>query len=80
MDDLQYIADIENVEIAAEPVQRHNHFQMMDAFDVLNERQFVKIFRLTKNLCRILIETLSPYMRPQRRTTDLRITTRVCKK
>ncbi|XP_030747108.1 uncharacterized protein LOC115890741 [Sitophilus oryzae] len=47
-----------------------------NAFIKLNERQFIKIFRLSKDLCRVFIQLLESYMRPQRRETDLDVQSR----
>lgn len=77
MDDLQYIANLEDLEQADEPIHRHNRFQRIDPFNTLSEHQFLQTFRFTKELCRFLINILTPVMRPQRRQTDLSITTRV---
>lgn len=77
MDDLQYIANIENLENAENHIQRNNRFNNVDPFEVLNENEFIQIFRMSKELCRFLIETVEPFMRPQRRATDLSVTTRV---
>ncbi|KAG5896588.1 hypothetical protein JTB14_024398 [Gonioctena quinquepunctata] len=77
MDDLQYIAAIEDLEIAEQPVERHNRFENLSPFEILNEDQFLQTFRLTKELCRFVIDTLTPFMRPQRRATDLSIRIRV---
>ncbi|KAG5866888.1 hypothetical protein JTB14_037489 [Gonioctena quinquepunctata] len=77
MDDLQYIANLENVELADEAINQYNRFDPIDPFDTLSEYQFMHTFRLTKELCRFLIDTSTPFMRSQRRPTDLSITTRV---
>ncbi|KAJ8943560.1 hypothetical protein NQ314_009707 [Rhamnusium bicolor] len=73
MDDLQYIANIAENDIE----QRHNRFNYVDPFEVLSEQEFIKIFRMSKELCRFLVETLEPFMKPPRRATDLSRTTRV---
>ncbi|KAK5643411.1 hypothetical protein RI129_007256 [Pyrocoelia pectoralis] len=41
------------------------------------EHQFIQIFRLSKDVCRYLIELVRPFMTPQRRATDLSVTVRV---
>lgn len=40
MDDIQYIADIENLEIADEPVQRRNRVENLNPFESLSDHQF----------------------------------------
>lgn len=77
MDDLQFIAHLENLENADVQINRHNRFENIDPFETLSEHQFLQLFRLTKRLCRYLIETLTPFLRPQRRPTDLSVTTKV---
>ena len=77
MDDLQYIANMEN-QMAAIQLGPYHRFDNIDAFDVLSERDFTQLFRLSKELCRFLIQTVEPHnMRPQRRNTDLSTATRV---
>lgn len=77
MDDLQCIANMENQEIAEIQLGPYHRFDNTDAFDVLSEREFTQLFRLSKELCRFLIQTVEPHMRPQRRNTDLSTATRV---
>jgi hypothetical protein len=78
MDELMNIPLPENLEVAEidnenfrVPRAPHNPFLG------LSEANFIKNFRLSKNLCMFLIETLEPFMRPKRRATDLDIQTRV---
>jgi hypothetical protein len=78
MDELMNIPLLENLEGAEidnenfrVPRAPHNPFLG------LSEANFIKDFRLSKNLCMFLIETLEPFMRPKRRATDLDIQTRV---
>lgn len=77
MDDLQYVALVENLEMLDRPMQHRNRFENIDPFEILSENQFLATFRLSKDLCRFLIDTVAPFMRPQRRATDLSVTTRV---
>lgn len=78
MDDLQQIANIENLENVEEAqFQRNNRFEMIDPFEVLSEHHFTQYFRLSKELCRYLVNIVEPFMRPQKRTTDLNVETRV---
>jgi hypothetical protein len=76
MDELMNIPLLENLEVAEidnenfrVPRAPHNPFLE------LSEANFIKNFRLSKNL--FLIETLEPFMRLKRRATDLDIQTRV---
>ncbi|KAG5882868.1 hypothetical protein JTB14_034588 [Gonioctena quinquepunctata] len=73
MDDLQYIAAIEDPEIAEQPVESHNRFGNLNPFEILNEHQFLQTFRVTKKLCTSVMDTLTPFTIPQRRATDLSI-------
>lgn len=77
MDDIPLIINIEELENQENARQRHHRFEQEDPFEVLNEVEFIQIFRLSKGLCHFLIESLEPYMRPQRRNTDLSISIRV---
>lgn len=45
----------------------------------LSEKQFVKLFRLSKELVRFLINRISDYIVPSQRPQDLDITTKVSK-
>jgi hypothetical protein len=64
------VAEIDNENFRV-PRAPHNPFLG------LSEANFIKNFRLSKNLCMFLIETLERFMRPKRRATDLDIQTRV---
>lgn len=77
MDELQFVGIVENLEIANEPIQRRNKFENVDPFLILSEYQFLQTFRVSKELCRFIIATLTPFMRPQRRRNDLSIPVRV---
>lgn len=48
-----------------------------DPFVELNNKQFLKIFRVTKELCNFIIQLCEPFMQPRRRATDLDIFTKV---
>ncbi|KAK5643437.1 hypothetical protein RI129_007282 [Pyrocoelia pectoralis] len=80
MDDIQYIINLEHlegIENEGVQIQRHNRYNHIDAFEILMEHQFIQIFRLSKDVCRYLIELVRPFMTPQRRATDLSVTVRV---
>lgn len=69
---LFHIEDLEAAENQHPNVQRNpqNPFTLSDT-------HFIKMFRLTKNLTRYLIDILTPYLRAPRRRTDLEISTKV---
>jgi hypothetical protein len=73
---LEAIQRLENIEIQAE--ERHNiqNLNPLDPFEELSDHRFIQIFRLTKELCRFLINILEPFMKPKLRNTDLKISTR----
>ncbi|XP_030757741.1 putative nuclease HARBI1 isoform X2 [Sitophilus oryzae] len=77
MDDLMNVLAIRNLENAELQYRRNVLRNPGNAFIELSERQFIKIFRLSKDLCRFLIQLLEPYMRPQRRETDLDVQSRI---
>lgn len=68
---------IRNLEIAEQQNRPNNQHNPRDPFIELNHVQFIKVFRLTKDLVLYLIECLEPYIRPAMRITDLDITTKV---
>lgn len=68
------IRNLENAELRNRPNHRHNP---QDPFGELNEKQFVKLFRLSKDLVQYLVECLSPYIRSPLRATDLDVLTKV---
>lgn len=76
MDEFIQLILLENLENFENQPMLNNRSNPEDPF-ALSERQFVKLFRLTKNLCRLLINTLTPFMRGPNRPTDLRIQTKV---
>ncbi|KAJ8909334.1 hypothetical protein NQ315_017194, partial [Exocentrus adspersus] len=47
-----------------------------DAFEVLSDQEFIKIFRLNKELTRHLINIVAPHMRQQTRISALSVTTK----
>jgi hypothetical protein len=50
-----------------------------DPLRELPERQFVKLFRVSKDLFNFIVTVVEPYMRPKSRPSDLSIHTRVIK-
>jgi hypothetical protein len=78
MDDLMMVnlmEDLENEEEVDVPLRR----TAGDPLRELPERQFVKLFRVSKDLFNFIVTVVEPYMRPQRRPSDLSIHTRVIK-
>jgi hypothetical protein len=77
MDDLRMvnlIEDLENEEVDV-PLRR----AARDPLRELPERQFVKLFRVSKDLFNFIGTVVEPYMRPKRRRSDLSIHTLVIK-
>jgi hypothetical protein len=77
MDDLMMvnlIEDLENEEVDV-PLRR----AARDPLRELPERQFVKLFRVSKDLFNFIRTVVEPYMRPKRRRSDLSIHTLVIK-
>ncbi|KAJ8910058.1 hypothetical protein NQ315_013313 [Exocentrus adspersus] len=72
---LHLIQDLEEAEIQANEGNRQK-LNPRDPFVELDDDQFIKIFRLSKDLCRFVIESVTPFMSPKRRNTDLSISTR----
>ncbi|KAJ8966179.1 hypothetical protein NQ317_006898 [Molorchus minor] len=70
--DLHLIENLENEEMREENHRINNIFR--NPFDELNNEQFRKMFRLTKQLCEYLILSLEPYIKPKVRNTDLIVT------
>jgi hypothetical protein len=68
---------IENLELLEQGPILNNQHNPQDPFLLLSDRQFIRMFRLSKNVCRWLIDFLEPYMRPQIRRRDLDVKTRV---
>lgn len=48
-----------------------------DPFIRLSDKAFLRLFRLSKELARYLIEILSPLLQEQKRINDLDVTTKV---
>lgn len=72
MDELMNVLAIRNLEIAEQQNRPNNQHNPRDPFIELNHVQFIKVFRLTKDLVLYLIECLEPYIRPALRITDFR--------
>ncbi|GLV47732.1 hypothetical protein CBL_20970 [Carabus blaptoides fortunei] len=76
-DELVRLAAIADVEIAEQNAVVDNHrFRTCENAFRLSDRQFVRIFRLSKMLTNNLIEIVEPYIRPQSRISALDITTK----
>lgn len=80
MEELMNVLAIRNLENAEQRNNRpHNQRNPRNPFEELNEKQFIKMFRLSKDLVLHLVESLEPYIQPAQRATDLDITTKVSK-
>lgn len=80
MDELAQIAALENlerVEIFANRTTPRRYITREDPFQILNDRMFVKFFRLTKDLAKELIEILNDYLEPPSRKSALDKQTKV---
>lgn len=77
MDDLIHLFVLNNLENAQGQQFHNNARHPRDPFVALSEKQFINMFRLSKQLCNFLIDTLKPLMRPKLRNTDLDEKTRV---
>jgi hypothetical protein len=71
IDDLINLLAIRNLENAELQNGAVNARHPEDPFVQLNGRQFVNMFRLSKDLCHYLINGFEPYLSPQKRATDL---------
>lgn len=77
-DELVRLAAIADIEIAEQNLVIDNHrFRTRENAFQLSDREFVRIFRLSKMLTNNLIEIVEPYIRPQSRVSALDITTKV---
>ncbi|KAJ8936288.1 hypothetical protein NQ314_012425 [Rhamnusium bicolor] len=79
MDELLHLNLLEEMEEAEIDVE---DFQMIerpvgDPFAQLSNSVFLRIFRMSKELCQFLINSLEPYMTPSVRSTDLDIPLKV---
>ncbi|KAJ8964904.1 hypothetical protein NQ314_004543 [Rhamnusium bicolor] len=75
MDELLHLNLLEEIEEAEIDVE---DFQMIerpvgDPFAQLSNSMFLRIFKMSKELCQFLINSLEPYMTPSVRSTDLDI-------
>lgn len=66
---LNALAAVEEAEILADQPRRIFRGRE-DSFD-LSDRQFVKIYRLRKDLCRDVINMVEPFLNPPTRSTAL---------
>lgn len=73
--ELILINELENIE-RRQP-RRHRHRQREDPFIVLTDEHFIRLFRLSKDLARFLINLLRNYISDAHRATDLNVTTKV---
>ncbi|KAJ8913365.1 hypothetical protein NQ315_008755 [Exocentrus adspersus] len=76
MEELIGIQGIQNVEIAEilnnrQGNRRANLNRRQDPFEILNERMFIKVFRLSKQLVRDLLQILDPYIQGPSRDSAL---------
>lgn len=76
MDELIHLHFIENLEVAEQQVVNRRRRTPEDPF-LLSDEKFIKIFRLSKNLARYLIDLLTPFLTAPKRARDLDITTKV---
>lgn len=77
-DDLAHLFAVQNVQNQIN-FQPHANLQATvstDAFELLNSA-FIKNYRLSKTLVEDLITELSPNIIPQKRSSDLDVTTKV---
>ncbi|KAJ8926231.1 hypothetical protein NQ314_021419 [Rhamnusium bicolor] len=79
MDELLHLNLLEEMEEAEMDVE---DFQMIerpvgDPFAQLSNSMFLRIFRMSKELCQFLINSLKPYVTPSVRSTDLDIPLKV---
>ncbi|KAJ3647953.1 hypothetical protein Zmor_019795 [Zophobas morio] len=79
MDELVQILEIEHLENLEGQVEHGRRLRRnpRNPFAELNERQFINMFRLTKQLTQYLINILQPFLTPPLRATDLNIQTKV---
>lgn len=77
-DEIAMVAIAEIVDEAAGAVaqRRRPFYNRIDAFQ-LQDKQFVRMFRLTKELVREVIELVSPYMQEGTRESAINIETKV---
>lgn len=54
------------------------YYRRRDPFIELSDQQFIKHFRLNKNLTRQLIQIVSPFLEQPRRRSSLTPQTKVC--
>ncbi|KAI4455601.1 hypothetical protein MML48_9g00005388 [Holotrichia oblita] len=73
---IQIQQDIEEAEVDILAVPRR-FLVNEDAF-AISDAAFIKNFRLSKNLCRTLIELVRPYIVPPSRRSALTLETKVC--
>lgn len=71
---LELIEELENAEIA---VEAENNINIRDPVTELNEDQFQRLFRVTKDLFRFIVEIVQPYMRAKVKKTDLEVSEKV---
>lgn len=57
--------------------ERRRNRQRLDPFNEMSDAQFIKVFRLSKELVQFLIHLLENYIAPARRATDLDISAKV---
>ncbi|XP_018572113.1 putative nuclease HARBI1 [Anoplophora glabripennis] len=72
---LAAIAALEEAELLEEGQRQFHDF--VNPFDSLTDRQFIKLFRLNKNMTEDLIETLEPFITPPSRISSLNVTRKV---
>lgn len=77
-DDLAGLFVIDNLEnqIICQPHPPRLNRQHFCSFE-MSDTEFIKNYRLNKNVTKILIRELSPYLKLQMRSSDLDITTKV---
>lgn len=78
MEMLRAIENFEHQEDAGGP-PRHTH-KYRDCFNELSDRMFKKKFRLTKQLARDLINTVSPFVEPRTHKSAMTVEEMVSKK
>ncbi|KAK9679340.1 DDE superfamily endonuclease [Popillia japonica] len=76
-EEIELLAVIENQEVKAENARfQRKLYQYQNGFNI-SDRQFVKKFRLTKQLARNLIELVRPYVRDSTRESSISVETKV---
>lgn len=68
---------IEAEEDFMDGVQRHYYNNRINPFEEMSDEQFIRLFRLNKELTEMLINMITPYMEEGQTANSLDITTKV---